>query len=88
MSRKSVKFNFRFPDWFYTFAKLSTFYNKPHWNGSIGSKDTGSWRIAKTIGNKEIIRFVWLYLIISICQFWLILLDHSKNAVTLADKIG
>ena len=36
----------------------TTFDNRPYWNWSIGSKDTGSWRIAKTIGSKEIFSFV------------------------------
>ena len=54
----------------------ATFSNRLHWKWSISSKDTGSWRVAKTIGNKEIICFVWLYLKIDICEFRLILLDH------------
>ena len=33
------------------------------------------WRVTKTVRNKEIC-LVWLYLKISICEFWLILLDH------------
>ena len=40
---------------------LTVFYNRPHWHWSIGSKNTGSWRVVKTTGNKEIISFVWLY---------------------------
>ena len=40
------------------------------------SKDTGSWRVVKIIGNKEIFCFVWLYLTICICKFWLSVLDH------------
>ena len=59
----------------YIICKAS-FYSKLHWNCLIGSKNTGSWRVAKTIGNKEINYFVWLHLEISICKFWLILLDH------------
>ena len=43
----------------------ATFYNRPHWNWSIGSKDMCRWRVAKTILNKQIICFVSLYLKIS-----------------------
>ena len=45
------------------------------WNKSIGSKDMDSWRVAKTVRNKEIIfkeiiYFVWLYVMRSVktCQ--------------------
>ena len=37
-------------------------------------KDMGSWRVAKTIGNKEVIWFG--YILKSVCKFWLIFLDH------------
>ena len=37
-------------------------------NWSNGFKDNGSWRVAETIGNKEMRCLVWLYLKISI--FW------------------
>ena len=30
------------------------FYNRPHWNWSITSKDTGSWRVANIIGTKKL----------------------------------
>ena len=40
----------------------ATFYNRPFWYWSIASKDKGIWQVAKTIGNKRIIYFVWLYL--------------------------
>ena len=33
----------------------------------------------KSRGNKGIICFVWIYVRISICKFWLILLDHIKS---------
>ncbi len=33
------------------------------------------WKIVKTIENKRI-SFVWLYLLINICEFRFILLDH------------
>ena len=59
MSRKSIKFNFLID--LYTLL-----YNRPHWNVSIGTKDTGSWRVAKTYENKDITVFVWLYLKIGI----------------------
>ena len=67
----------------------TTFYNRPQWSWSIGSKDTGSWRVSKTIGNKESICIVWLYSLKSFrCELQLILLDNityersyiSKNA--------
>ena len=59
-----------------TLSLHATFYNRPHWSWSIGSKDMCSWRVAKTIGNKEIICFIWQYLKISICEFLLIFPDH------------
>ena len=31
----------------------ATFCRKPHWNWWIGSKDMSSWRMLKTIGNKQ-----------------------------------
>ena len=57
MSLKSVKLNLNFSDWLYTLYIIckDTFYNRPYWNLSVGFKDTGSWRAAKTMGNKEII---------------------------------
>ena len=42
---------------------------------SIGCKDMGSWRMVKIIGNKEIMSFIWLYLQISIWQFWIFFLN-------------
>ena len=71
---ESLKFNFYFSDWLYTSSCKVTFNYRPNW--SIGSKDTGSWMVSKTIGNKEIICFVRLCLKISICEFQLELLDH------------
>ena len=62
---------------------IATFNNRSYWNWSIGSKDMDSWRVAKTIGNKEIICFVWLYLKISICKFRLILLDHVIHILSI-----
>ena len=59
----------------------ATFYNRPHWNWSIDSKDIGSWRVSKNKGNKKLICFVWLYLNIRICESWLILLDQITNVV-------
>ena len=78
MSLKLVKFNFNFFDWLivYIICK-ATFYSRLHWNWSIGSKDTDSWIIANTKGNKEIICSL-LHLKISICEFQL---DHTTNNV-------
>ena len=39
ISQKLVKFNFNFCDWLYVICKV-IFYNKPHWNWSVGSKYT------------------------------------------------
>ena len=39
------------------FICKATFYNRPHWNWSIGSKDTGSWRVEKTGNNKLSVSF-------------------------------
>ena len=43
--------------------------------------------VAKAIGNKEFICFVWLHLKISICKFWLILLDQIKFEQVKCDVI-
>ena len=63
-----------------SFAKLPFTTDPMHFQ-SFGSKGTESWRVAKTIGNKEIISFVWSYLRISICELRLILLDHITYCV-------
>ena len=60
----------------------ATFYNRPHWNyWSIDSKGTSIWRVAKWVGNKEIICFVWLYLKNQYFKFQLILLDHITSHI-------
>ena len=69
------KINFHFSHWLYTLsAKLS----KQHIplqlvNWFLRYRQLKGW---KTIGNKEIICFSWLYLKISIWEFQLILLDR------------
>ena len=70
-----VKFNFHFFDWLnVSFSKLP--FTTDAFKFINWFQDTGSRRVAKTIGNKEIICFVLLYHKISICKLWLILLDH------------
>ena len=67
----------------------ATFYNRSHWNWSIGTKDTGIWRVAKKEKGKKTNKQTnkhtnkqWhyllclaLYLKITICKVQLILLD-------------
>ena len=75
MSLKSVKSPILF-FWLLVYIIYTvTFYNRPHWNWSIISKDTDSWRVCN---NSKIQNYllVWLHLKISICEFRLILLVH------------
>ena len=85
MSLKSVKLNFQFSVWLYktcTHHLQSYLYNRPHWNWSVGSNDTDSWIVTKTIGNKADICFVWLHLKFSICKLWLICLITSHISIS------
>ena len=54
--------NSHFSDWLYELVTKLPSYKIPHWSYPIGSRDICTWRVAKAIGNKEIICFVWLYL--------------------------
>ena len=55
---------------------------KPHKNLLISSRDTSSWRLCKTIENKGNFSFCLIVSQkISICEFWLILLDHITYEV-------
>ena len=56
---------------------IATFYKRPHWNWSISFKDTGSWRVSKTTGNKKKLSAFFGYILKSVfTSSRLILLDH------------
>ena len=80
MSLKPVKFNFYLSDWIAYIICKATFLNRPHWNWSIGYKDTGSWGLRKHKETKKFSASFWFYLKISFVEFRLILLDHIPYA--------
>ena len=55
-----------------------SFHFKPHGDWAIVSRVIKIWMIAKTIKDKEIICFVWLYLWINIYEFLLICVVISQ----------